>query len=141
MGDDDMCAAAQKHANIMAELNVMEHELGNSTYGQNLYYRTQFMPATNYDPPLLKRAMQGWYSEILFYNFETPKYTSEVGHFTQLVWRGSTSTCTAKAIATDRKTVYIATYYYPRGNILNRLKENVPAPVKRSDKNFDSLFG
>lgn len=34
-------------------------------------------------------ASQSWYDEIEFYDFGKPDFSSETGHFTQVIWKGS----------------------------------------------------
>ena len=36
-------------------------------------------------------AVDGWYNEISKYDWSNPGYKEETGHFTQVVWKGSTS--------------------------------------------------
>ena len=62
----------------------MQHS-GNKKYGEKLYYcwSSAGICVTG------TKASQSWYSEVKLYNFNSPGYTKGVGHFTQLVWKGS----------------------------------------------------
>jgi len=42
--------------------------------------------STNLDATDSAWAAKLWYEEIKFYNFADPAYSSDVGHFTQMVW-------------------------------------------------------
>jgi hypothetical protein len=35
-------------------------------------------------------ATQAWYDEIKDYDWENPGFSMETGHFTQVVWKGTT---------------------------------------------------
>ncbi|WAK00388.1 CAP family protein [Methylobacter sp. YRD-M1] len=49
-------------------------------YGENLYWGTSADANT---------AVDLWYSEVNQYDFDRPRFSGHVGHFTQLVWLGS----------------------------------------------------
>ncbi|OCL14966.1 PR-1-like protein [Glonium stellatum] len=62
-----------------------------------------------------------WTSEDQFYNYNNPGYSDQTGHFTQVVWKASTSvgcawtTCTNGVPFATRLTCF----YDPIGNIIN----------------------
>jgi len=46
--------------------------------------------STNLDATDSAWAAKLWYEEIKFYNFADPEYSSDVGHFTQMLWTDTT---------------------------------------------------
>lgn len=68
-------------------------------------------------------AMQAWYDEYKLYDYNNPGYSSAVGHFTQMVWKGTTQIGCA-AIDCSGAT-YLACEYNPAGNYIGQFAENV----------------
>lgn len=56
-----------------------------------------------------------WYNEYDKYNFTTPVYSGEVGHFTQMVWRGTTQIGCGSAVC-GGQTLWVCRYS-PPGNM------------------------
>ena len=77
-----------------------------------------------------------WYDEIKDYNFSKPGFSSNTGHFTQVVWVDSVELGVGKATSKNGMQFVVARYY-PPGNILGRFPDNVKGsgskPVKRSE--------
>ena len=80
-----------------------------------------------------------WYSEIKLYDFNAPGSVDAAGHFSQLVWKGSTklgcaqaTNCPATNISADWATFgtaqLVVCRYAAQGNITGAYAENV-APV------------
>lgn len=75
----------------------------------------------------IAQEFQMWADEASLYDFNNPGYRNETGHFTQVVWKGTTSIgCAWKTCAPG--TVFDAEYgnslllvceYSPRGNFYN----------------------
>jgi hypothetical protein len=66
-----------------------------------------------------------WYEEIKDYNFRNPKQkTGVVGHFTQLVWKGSNEVGFGVGKAKDG-SYYVVANYYPAGNWIGQEINNV----------------
>ena len=76
-----------------------------------------------------KEATDSWYSEIKDYNFNNPAITDPTGHFTQLVWKGSTTLGIGYAFTPDRQTVYVVAQYTPQGNIIGQEADNILRPT------------
>jgi len=84
-------------------------------------------------------AVDSWYNEIQAYNFSTPALRLSPpanGHFTQVVWRGSTQIGCARAtcpITTNQGfkpgTLWVCKYS-PAGNNPQMLVQNVQRPCK-----------
>uniref|UniRef100_A0A0N5A2Y2 SCP domain-containing protein n=1 Tax=Parastrongyloides trichosuri TaxID=131310 RepID=A0A0N5A2Y2_PARTI len=108
---------AQKYANYLARTNKFEHER-DGKHGENL--------AVGIGPSIYG-VVKLWYDEIKYYNFNRPRWTSQVGHFTQLIWRSSKKF--GFGIAKDSNgQIYVVCKYYPRGNDVYKMAENVPRP-------------
>ena len=63
------------------------------------------------------------YDEIKDYNFNRGGYQSGTGHFTQLVWKGSTRL--GAAVVQRGNIVVVVARYAPAGNFMGRFGENV----------------
>lgn len=63
----------------------MKHRSNNS-YGENIYckYGTGNIQVNG------KEGVDSWYNEIKDYRFGNGGFSMNTGHFTQVVWRGST---------------------------------------------------
>merc|ERR1711971_1264935 len=73
-------------------------------------------------------AVDNWYSEIKDYTYGKEPSTggSEIGHFTQVVWKGSTEV--GVGVAQEGSTVVVVANYSPPGNVRGQYAENVPPP-------------
>merc|ERR1719397_149234 len=74
------------------------------------------------------RATYMWYNECVHpgYNFGRQKNPG-TGHFTQVVWRGTTHIGAARIRAGNKS--FVVANYLPAGNMISRYEENVPAPI------------
>lgn len=136
-----LAAFAQDWASKLAKENKMYHRSRNS-YGENIYM-TSADDVDGVDP------VQAWYDEIKDYNFSAPGFSGATGHFTQVVWIGSTELGCGKA--TSSGGTYVVCNYNPHGNITNagKFKANVlPAdtsaapvekPVGQSEQTLEQL--
>lgn len=94
----------------------------NNKYGENIYWAS----GGSVDG---KVAVVAWYSEIKDYNFGSGNFSSATGHFTQVVWRGSTEL--GVGIANSRHGgVYVVANYDPPGNYAGQYTDNVPRPIR-----------
>ena len=106
----EVAAVAQK----WAERCKFEHSKG--TYGENLAMGTTgSIPA--------ERVISMWYDEISKYDFAKPGFGMATGHFTQVVWKGTTHVGCGSAQC-DGMTLWVCNYD-PPGNFLRRFEENV----------------
>jgi|GEM_PF-4870369 len=64
-----------------------------------------------------------WYSEVSQYDFANPGFSAGTGHFTQVVWRGSTNLGCGRAMC--EFGVYFVCRYSPAGNVTGAYPENV----------------
>lgn len=131
------------YAQNIADKCVMVHDMsqGGGGYGQNLASWGSSESGATDNPTAMSNAIADWYGEIsLFagdYGQENPSYpsTGEWLHFTQLVWKGSTSVgCAVASCGTDQ-TIFPGTYawltvcnYWPAGNYVGEYAQNVFPP-------------
>jgi hypothetical protein len=68
----------------LAQKKQLQHRQKNN-YGENVYYQMGHTGVNG------ASAVESWYNEIEHYRFgpSTPSNFSQVGHFTQVVWKGS----------------------------------------------------
>jgi uncharacterized protein YkwD len=118
-----LAAAAQQWADGCS----FKHS-GFNGYGENLYYGTS---ATGKD------AVEWWYAEVQYYDWNNPigsynagdtDRSKETRHFTQIVWKATTTLGCGIAQCGDRK--FVVCRYQPPGNFNANnpgvLEENVP---------------
>lgn len=103
----------------LAEIDNLEHRTNNK-YGENIYFCEGFIP-TGF------RTCKRWYEEVRDYDYDTPKFSNETGHFTQLVW------CQSRKLGTGvgrSKTghFFVVANYDPAGNVRSFFHKNVFPP-------------
>ena len=76
-------------------------------YGENLYRGSGSLGDAGH-------AVKWWYDEVNNYNFGTPTWSNAVGHFTQVVWKGSKQVGCGVAACGDK--TYWVCRYTPTGN-------------------------
>ena len=126
---DILCTDAANYAKKLVQIGKLEHdsdELNQKQQGENLYKKWSSKPISD---PGYAHAVDKWYAEIDMYDWNNPGSVPGTGHFTQVVWKDSTSSCMAHAFSDDKKEVYIVARYKPRGNYKGKYGENV-LPLK-----------
>jgi len=122
---------AQAWANHLAATETFVHEQGTNE-GENLYW-SRASTARN-----CSAAVESWYSEELLYDYDRPPQTiqefleRDIGHFTQIVWKGTTMVGVGIATVVEGNPpiqTYIVARYAPPGNVIGRFAENVMRPV------------
>ena len=108
--DKDLEKIAQQYSRELAKKDKMVHS-GNS-YGENLHfcYSSSGICVTGY------KASESWYSEVSKYDYSKPGFTSGIGHFTQMVWKGSQK-IGCGAACNEKNNCYVTCNYSPAGNI------------------------
>ncbi|XP_065093092.1 uncharacterized protein LOC135713787 [Ochlerotatus camptorhynchus] len=116
--DSTLSKCAQEWANNIASRNCMQHR-PNNRYGENIYAS---FGRTNISGVEVVRL---WYNEIKNYRFgqANPTNFSQVGHFTQVVWKRSTKL--GVGIAKNGTNVYVVCNYSPPGNYGGQYPANV----------------
>ena len=113
---------AQAYSKKLSSVSGRGHSgntYNNSPLGENLYYTwgSYQMTVTGAE------ATESWYNEVSQYDFNNPGYISGVGHFTQLVWKGSRQLgCGASC---ENNYCAVTCNYFPAGNYLGEFASNV----------------
>ena len=100
--NDTIAANAEVWASYLADNNVLEHasNLIQLDQGENLYLVSvqPTEPCTD--------ATKDFYEEIKGYNFDHPGYSSQTGHFTQvMMYRWETASFTGKGIHSSNRSM------------------------------------
>lgn len=107
----------ENYAKTWAKQCKWKHSYGR--YGENLAM------GTHMDGDM---AVRMWYNEINQYNFNNPGFSKGTGHFTQVVWKGTTRVGCAIVDCTGKPGMYgpyVVCAYDPPGNVIGKFKENV----------------
>lgn len=128
-------STAQAWADRLAATGTFAHSSSTQRNGagENLYvYYTTATSITS--DSLAKGAIDSWYNEVKLYNYAAPGFSSATGHFTQVVWKGSTqlgcgaSKGTKTLNGTKFNAFYVVCHYSPAGNVLGQFPANVLKP-------------
>jgi pathogenesis-related protein 1 len=103
----------------------MRHSKSDGQYGENLYWasavtwsdgRKEFQPVSSRD------VVNSWGSEKLDYDYAHNRCTpgEMCGHYTQVVWRSTTTVGCAMAVCEDTREQVWACRYQPAGNWVGR---------------------
>lgn len=95
-----------------------------SGYGENM----AFSSPASYNPGV-ETIVQWWYDEEPLYDYSNPGFSSDTGHFTQVVWKGTTEIgCGFKSgCSTGSANVWVC-QYNPPGNYTGQFAANVFPP-------------
>lgn len=130
---DALNTGAQSWALHLAQIGKLEHSDSMGAYGENIAvaYDTANLDAAT----VADKAVTSWYNEASNYDYNNPGFSSDTGHFTQVVWVSTTTLGGGYAIgqATINGVVYNAFYsvcrYYPAGNVEGQFETNVQPPA------------
>ena len=111
-----IASVAQQWAETNARENRMYHRQP-SKYGENIYWMSGGTVTA-------AMAVNAWYGEVSQYNFAKPGFSGATGHFTQVVWKGTTEIGCGQARDAKGGT-YVVCNYNPPGNFTGRFPENV----------------
>jgi len=116
----ELCEIAQKYAEHLVEINTMTHSharFKGTAMGENLYYCSGFQPDGG-------MPVTSWYDEIKDYDFKNGRSKGGViGHFTQVVWKGSQYV--GMGIASKGNNYFVVANYFPAGNWDGEYTKNV----------------
>jgi len=107
---DEIAKSAQAYADILGAEGVMKHDANNKIYGENLAISTSTLSYT--------QATNMWYDEKKDYTYGDG-FKSETGHYTQIIWKKSTSIGCGSSILKQGKWkggTIVVCRYSPRGN-------------------------
>ncbi|KAI8332607.1 CAP domain-containing protein [Chlamydoabsidia padenii] len=113
--DKTVAQYAQKWTNRC----VFQHS-GSSQYGENI--------AMGYGS--WNQVVAGWYNEVKDYDYSNPGFSGSTGHFTQVVWKGTTKIGCGFSNCGGKK-IYSCNYKKP-GNYQGEFPQNVLPPKKSS---------
>jgi len=118
----ELNALAQEWAEHLIATGTFEHRPNNKN-GENIY-----MSGGKAAQEQAQGAVDSWYSEIKDYTFgKEPSMGGPVtGHFTQVVWKGSTEV--GVGVAQEGSKVVVVANYSPPGNYGGQYVDNVPPP-------------
>ncbi|XP_044732409.1 uncharacterized protein LOC123295218 isoform X3 [Chrysoperla carnea] len=121
--NEDLTKYAKEWAEKLAAEDRFYHR-PDSKYGENIFYLWSSDPNAKVSP---KDVCKSWYDEIKDYSFASEPRAMKAGHFTQMIWKGSTEMGMAMARGRNGK-IYVVANYNPRGNIVGQFSANVPRP-------------
>ncbi|XP_067825512.1 Golgi-associated plant pathogenesis-related protein 1-like [Heptranchias perlo] len=96
-------------ANVLTQDGVIAQSPTN--FGENIWSK----PSITEGEVSGKEAVDSWYSEIKYYDFENPSHSDKTEHFTQLIWQESTDMGIAYVVSD--KGAFVVAQYKPRGNV------------------------
>ena len=71
-----------------------------------------------------KKTTDMWYEEAGKYNYRNTQFSTSTGHFTQVVWAGSTQ-MEAGRVVSSSGAQFVFVRYSPAGNVRGKFEENV----------------
>ncbi|KAJ0067852.1 hypothetical protein NL108_011091 [Boleophthalmus pectinirostris] len=107
--NSELCGEAQRWANYLLQKNIMKHS--DTSDGENIYCYS----SSAHIKLTGREAVDSWYSEIKFYSWNSPGYSSKIGHFSQVVWKDSEEV--GVGVASSGKKVFVVGQYRPAGNM------------------------
>ncbi|CDO93498.1 unnamed protein product [Kluyveromyces dobzhanskii CBS 2104] len=108
----ELASKAQSFANDYICNGQLEHST--LRYGENL--------ALGFNT---SAAVLAWYNEVKLYDFNNPTFAADTGHFTQLVWKNSSSLGCAFVRCAQYYGQYTVCEYDPPGNVIGQFEQNV----------------
>merc|ERR1711926_29472 len=119
----ELNALAQEWADHLIAENAFEHRPNNNN-GENIY-----MSSGRAAQEQAQGAVDSWYSEIKDYTFgkEPSRGGPVTGHFTQVVWKGSSEVVVG--VAQKGSKVIVVANYSPPGNYIGQHADNVFPPL------------
>ncbi|XP_037025047.1 pathogenesis-related protein 1-like [Bradysia coprophila] len=124
---NDINNFAQEWADYLASTDQFYHSSG-SGFGENLY---KAWGGTNDKETIVANAIKSFYSEIQYYDWNNPGFSSQTGHFTQVVWKASIEIGVGIATYPDANWGHrsvVSINYRPPGNYLGQFEQNVLPP-------------
>ncbi|OAA41001.1 Allergen V5/Tpx-1-related protein [Metarhizium rileyi] len=91
---------------------IFEHSGG--PYGENL--------AEGY--PNATASVEAWGDERHMFDFDDARFTHDTGHFTQLVWKDTTTVGCGRRLCGESGW-YLVCEYWPRGNVIGQFEDEV----------------
>lgn len=113
----DLAKSSNKWAPSAMSRGQLKHS-GFQGLGENLAWYKNYPEQRAIDS-----ATSDWYNEINMYDY-TPTPNPKTYHFTQMIWKATTSV----GCAADKRgrEITVVCHYYPQGNIMGQFQANVP---------------
>ena len=118
---DSISQTAQAWAEHLNDTGKFQHSRGTG-FGENLFFSLSDLPK---DPSAVE-IVGAWYNETKLYNFQNPGFQSGTGHFTQVVWKATTTIGVGVASSGGKNIVVVN--YSPIGNVQGQYEKNVLPP-------------
>ncbi|CAF1451127.1 unnamed protein product, partial [Adineta steineri] len=116
---------AQTYAQHSADTHIFAHS-GNKFNGQWMGENIFAMSGGSLLYNKGASPVDAWYNEIQSYNWSNPGSNAmSYGHFTQVVWKGTTNLGIGRAVTSDNSTMYVVGNYFPGGNMGGAYVQNV----------------
>lgn len=122
-------SGALSWAKRLAATGKFEHSGGSEGENLHFFFSSEAVSADE----LAEQAVSHWYNELKKYNYKRPGFSGTTGHFTQVVWKSSTSLGCGAAKSKDQ-SYFIVCRYDPAGNVLGNFPENVARPAGRGGR-------
>ena len=118
--DSSLSSAAKSYAQQLASRGTMDI-VHSGVDGENLFVWCDSNGGGG------DKATDDWYNEISQYNFGNPGFTYNTGHFTQVVWKGSSRLGIGKATGyvDGMPCEFVVGRYSPAGNLEGAFRANV----------------
>lgn len=125
--DQTLSDLAAEHAKYLSEHNILKHSNkkhpeSDEALGENLLMVN--LSDEEFENISGNELADIWYSDIKRLDRESPDRVLTVNNFTQMVWKSSKKVGFGFAV-NDSEHLYLVGYYYPAGNIINEMKENI----------------
>ena len=118
--NDDLCELAQRYADKCAETESLDHcpllYKGN-IIGENI----KEIDDEKID---VSKICEEWINEKMNIDDKNGKFNSIASHASQIIWRETKEVGFGFSTSPNNKTYFVA-YYYPAGNIISNLKNNL----------------
>jgi pathogenesis-related protein 1 len=119
----DLAASAQKWANHLKQSNQcrMQHSNPDGKYGENLYWASAIEWSDDkreLQQITPKMVVDSWSNERTDYNYKNNSCASGkmCGHYTQVIWKSTTTVGCAVAVCEDSREQVWVCQYQPPGN-------------------------
>ncbi len=108
---EDLAQISQQWADKLGKSCKIVHHQGELPFGENLYISSA--------PVSINSAIQAWADEEKSYDYKSNKCESskECGHFTQMVWKGTTDVGCGSSRCSNNSQIHVCSYF-PAGNII-----------------------
>lgn len=107
----DLQQISQQWANQLARSCKIYHHKGNIPFGENLFMSTVRTTVAH--------AVKNWANEKKHYNYQQNRCQpgKQCGHYTQVVWKGTTDVGCALKSCSNGSQIYVCSYF-PAGNVV-----------------------